>query len=163
MPDVVGSILIRTPRERVFDFVTTPSTWPRWYPITRAVTGSVDHPALPGDEWVEEVKLGVWHGFFHWRALERDRPNRFHYEGTATSPGLLGKISSGGLGKITYVFTEQDGGTLFNRELDYSSPNLLMAIFDKLDYHKHIVEASSQALQNLKDLLESGPAPTSVM
>ena len=154
-PAVVGHMVIRAPIETVFDYVTRPKTWPDWYPITVAVESKVDRPALPGDEWREEVRLPLWSGYFYWEALGRDRPHAFRYHGYAQKKGFLPKLSSGGRATINYTFAEVGGATLFQRVLEYSSPNRLMVVFDKLMFHNAVIAASNDALLQVKKNLEA--------
>ena len=154
-PAVVGLMLIRAPIEKVFDYVTRPKSWPDWYPVTVGVTGDVEQPAQPGAKWREEVKLPLWSGYFYWEALARARPHTFRYHGYAQKKGFMPKLSSGGTAIITYTFSEVGGGTLFQRVLEYKSPNRLMMIFDKLMFHNAVIKASSTALLRVKKNLEA--------
>lgn len=155
-PAVVGLMLIRAPIATVFDYVTTPGTWPDWYPVTVAVTGAADHPVKPGEEWREEVKLPLWSGYFFWEALQQEAPHTFRYHGYARKKGgVMPQLSSGGTAVITYTFSETGGGTLFQRVLEYTSPNRLMVLFDKLAFHSAVVKASNDALLQLKKNLEA--------
>ena len=79
----------------------------------------------------------------------------FRYHGYAEKKGFLPQLSSGGRATINYTFCEVGGGTLFQRVLEYSSPNWLMVVFDKLMFHNAVIVASTDALLNVKKNLEA--------
>lgn len=57
--------VILRPVDQVFTFAASSYHWPKWYPITKSVTGVVDRPGQPGEQFVEKVSiLGLPFTFF---------------------------------------------------------------------------------------------------
>ena len=161
MTRIEGEIVIAASPDRVFDYVTNPATWIKWYPLTTGVEWAHGRPAKVGETWDEHVhmllahtQLPIWKGVFSWRVVATDRPTRFVYDGVAKGDGLF-KSTGGGTAEIVYELSEVKGGTRFHRQLDYKEPNLVLEIFDKLVFHHIIEHASGQALAQLKKALES--------
>ena len=152
MPEIRGSVFIRRPPQVVADYVTTPATWPEWYPLTRSVSGPVDRTPAPGVVWQERVRIGLFPFTFTWRTLEDDRPRRYRYQGSS---------NAGGLGTITYEFEAEGEGTRWSRTLTYRQDHWWTRLLDTLFLHGVIRRASDRALLNARDRLEaqrgSGP------
>ena len=51
--------IARTP-EDVFDFVTTPDNWPKFWPLTIRVEGAIAAPLPLGGQCIEHVWVGAW-------------------------------------------------------------------------------------------------------
>jgi Polyketide cyclase / dehydrase and lipid transport len=74
MTQIVVAINIHRPIGAVFDYVTTPANWPAWHPASRAVSGSVDHSLLIGEQVTEEFVVGGRHGSCVWQVTQREMP-----------------------------------------------------------------------------------------
>ncbi|MGW1786821.1 SRPBCC family protein, partial [Streptomyces sp. NPDC002143] len=97
---------INGPVDRVFDIVTQVRFWPQWHVLTRAVTGTIERPFLPGDEFTEFIRTADGTLELAWKVVEHERPQRV----TIQLIGLPGFIS--------YTFEEVADGTLFRRVVD---------------------------------------------
>lgn len=146
MTRIYNSIQIRRSIEQVFDFITTPASWPQWHPASVSVGGNADHSLLPGEEVMENISVAGRGGQVTWLVRERSAPHRWIIDGTG---------KDGGRATITYTLTEQSGGTNFERELVYTMPNPLLAVLDWLIIRSRMKADSMEALKRLKRRLES--------
>ena len=142
---------IQQPAERVFDYVTTPGHWPDWHPSSLGVSGSTDHSLEPGEQVTEQFLVAGNRGTVVWTVRERDCPRRWVIDGT-----IRGRDSGG---TVAYQLTSRDGGTFFEREFTYPSPNLLFALLDRLIFRRRVQAESEEALRRLKQKLESNGRP----
>ena len=141
---VRAEVDIDRPPHDVFEFVSTPATWPRWHPSSIAVTGDAGHSLALGESVVEEFSVAGRHGFATWRVVSRALDRRWSIEG---------RIDGQVRGVVTYSLTERPGGTHFVREFEYPSPTILFAIANVLVIHARVVEESEKAVANLKAVL----------
>lgn len=110
MPQVSHHFVVDRPIQAVFDVVSTARFWPEWHPATRGVEGDVDHPARQGDRIIEHVTIAGIDGSGTWTVVEHDPPHHVALE-TDLAVGHL---------RISYQLTaEPDGGTRFQRDLDF--------------------------------------------
>jgi uncharacterized protein YndB with AHSA1/START domain len=147
MTRVYTSIHIHTSAEQVFDFVTTAGNWPQWHPSSLGVSGAVDHSGLPGEKIVEKFLVAGRRGEVVWTVKEREPARRWVIDGV-----IVGREAGG---VITYTLTPRDGGTLFEREFIYPTPNLLFALLDWLFIRRRVKGESHEALRRLKERLEA--------
>ena len=138
---------IRAPREVVFQYVTTPSSWPRWHVNSLAVRGAVDHSALPGEEIIEEIGIGRRRGVATWTVQERVEPSKW---------SMTGRLDAGGESEITYSLSDRDGVTHYQRDFEYRMPNLFLQLLDRLVLRSRLEADARLSLQRLKELLEQG-------
>jgi uncharacterized protein YndB with AHSA1/START domain len=146
MTRICSSIQIGQPIEQVFDFITTPATWPQWHPASVSVSKDANHSMLPGEEITENISVAGHRGQVTWLVRERSAPRRWVIDGTG---------KDGGRATITYTLTQHPVGTNFERELIYAMPNPLLAMLDWLIIRSRMKTASVEALQRLKHQLES--------
>ena len=65
------AISIARAPEDVFDFVTTPANWPKFWPLTIRVEGAIEAPLILGAQCIEHVWVRPWRGrFTPWTASE---------------------------------------------------------------------------------------------
>src|SRR5690242_20677622 len=151
MTRIFSSILIRRPVEQVFDFVTTPGSWPQWHPSSLGVSGATDHSLEPGEQVTERFCVAGRNGVVVWTVVDRQAPRRWVIK------GLVGDI---GGGTITYNLTAHPEGTNFEREFVYEFFNPLIAFLGRLFAHHKMEEESSKALQQLKQVMEEKTTKT---
>jgi uncharacterized protein YndB with AHSA1/START domain len=142
---------IAQPVERVYDFVSTPGTWPRWHPSSLGVTGATDHSLAVGEEVTEEFFVAGRRGTVVWRVTARDAPRSWTIAGTITT-------GRGGGGVITYRLEPNNAGTHFTRVFDYRMPNALAKVLDVLILRRRVRGESREALRRLKAALETNGA-----
>ena len=149
MSRIYTFISIRRPIDEVFAYVTTPANWPRWHPSSLGVRGAADHPLEVGEQVTEDFRVAGRCGEVVWTVRDRSCPQRWRIEGQAAGWGGS---------SITYTLTAEPGGVLFERELVYSTPGLLLSLLDRLLLRRRIRAESSQALRRLQAVLENAPA-----
>lgn len=151
MTRISTAIEIPRPIEVVYDYVTTPASWPRWHPSSEGVSGDADHSLLVGEQVTEAFFVAGRRGTVVWTVAERVRPTLWVIDGTITT-------GVGGGGRITYRFTSRGGGTYFAREFVYAMPNLLLAALDALVLRRRVTKESERALVKLREVLAGGAA-----
>jgi hypothetical protein len=92
MTRIVVAINIHRPIGAVFDYITTPANWPAWHPASRAVSGSVDHSLLIGEQVTEEFVAGGRHGSCVWQVTQREAP--YLWTITTSTPRVAGRKHS---------------------------------------------------------------------
>jgi uncharacterized protein YndB with AHSA1/START domain len=143
--NVCVSIYIEQPVEKVFDYITTASNWPKWHPATVSVSGAIFHPALEGETIVETIKFGIARDRFTWKVVERIPPNRWVISGTSDNRQKV---------RIVYTLTPEGDGTLWEREMRFDIPKSL-ELLDRLLFSKLVRRNSETAVRQLKELMES--------
>ncbi len=146
MTNVHSSVHVNQPVEKVFDYVTTASNWPKWHPSTVSVSGAVFHPALEGETIVETVRFGIARDRFTWKVEERQSSNRWVIR--ATSDRYRQKV------RIAYTLTAEDDGTLWEREMCFDIRKSLQ-LLDRLLFSKLVKKNSETAVRQLKEIMES--------
>jgi uncharacterized protein YndB with AHSA1/START domain len=145
---IVNRIEIAAPPERVFAYVATPANWPRWHPASRAVRGVTDRTPAVGESVTETFEIAGRRDNATWITVELSPPRRWVL--AAAAPG-------GGGARIVYTLTAKDGGTLWERELDYAGPNLLFGLLNALQIRAVMESDSAKAQANVKRDVEGSP------
>jgi len=157
MTRIATTTEISRPAAEIFDYVTTPSSWPRWHPSSLAVSGATDHSLRLGEQVAEEFRVAGRRGSVVWTVREALPPVRWTIEGEVAG-------HSGG-GTVTYALAPIPGGTRFWRELAYELPGPVARALDWLVLRRRVDAESAEALRRLKAVLEGGevpaPGPTS--
>jgi uncharacterized protein YndB with AHSA1/START domain len=143
---IVNRIEIAAPPERVFAYVATPANWPRWHPASRAVRGVTERTPAVGESVIETFEIAGRRDDATWVTVELSPPRRWVL--TAAAPG-------GGGARIVYTLSAKDGGTLWERELDYRGPNLLFGALNALQIRAVMESDSAQAQANVKRDVEA--------
>jgi hypothetical protein len=144
MTRIVVTISIHRPIGVVFDYITTPANWPAWHPASRAVSGSVDHSLLIGEQVTEEFVAGGRHGSCVWQVTRREVP--YLWTITTSTPQVQAEI--------TYRLSAQGETIIFERELTYVTSGLWFWVFDFLLMRRRMNRESRIALERLKERLE---------
>src|SRR3984893_10955254 len=144
MTRIVVAINIHRPIGAVFDYITTPANWPAWHPASRAVSGSVDHSLLIGEQVAEEFVAGGRHGSCVWQVTRREVP--YLWTITTSTPQVQAEI--------TYRLSAQGETIIFERELTYVTSGLWFWVFDLLLMRRRMNRESRIALERLKERLE---------
>jgi len=144
---VYSATVIQRPPDEVFNYVTTPGNWPRWHPSSLAVSGATDHSLALGEQVTEDFSVAGVTGRALWTVTLRQAPQQW---------AIDGKVEGGGSGRVTYKLTPDAHGTKFERELVYSSNNLLFVIVNTLKLRSRIEAESADALRRLKSVMEQG-------
>ena len=144
MTRIVVAINIHRPIGAVFDYITTPANWPAWHPASRAVSGSVDHSLLIGEQVTEEFVAGGRHGSCVWQVTQREAP----YLWTITTSTLQVRA------EITYHLESQGENTHFERKFTYATSGIWLWILDFLLMRRRMRRESRIALEQLKERFE---------
>lgn len=148
MTTIVTKAHFSQPPSVVFSYVTTPSNWPRWHPSSLKVEGpGADHPALVGEEVVEQFHVSGRRGEVTWRVVERDEPAYWRIEGVITGRSNGGTISY-------RLAPAGDGGTDFVRTFIYPTPGVLFTLADWLFVRGRVKSESARALKELARQLD---------
>jgi hypothetical protein len=140
------SISIDRDPEVVFAYVTTPANWPKWHPASLGVSGAADHPLDLGEQVTEDFLVAGWRGRAVWTVVLREAPERWV---------IAGEVNGRPAGAVTYALASVGAGTRFDRELVYSSPNLLFSALNRLSIRAKIESESADAVRRLKQVLEA--------
>ncbi len=143
-------IWIKRPVDEVYHYVTTPANWPEWHPASLSVEGATDHALGVGEEVTEEFMTAGRRGRVVWTVVARTPPHYWSIEGKVAG--------SGGGGAITYTLSQSLEGTSFEREFVYGAPGVMFYVANKLRLRQLIASESEEALQRLKEVLESSTA-----
>jgi len=143
---IVSSILILRPNEEVFNYVTTPSNWPKWHPSSLAVTGATDHSLRLNEQVTENYRVAGHTGTAVWMVIERSEPSLW---------AIAAEVGGRNAGLVRYSLSAENGGTRFTREFLYYPRSLLTIALDRLSIRAQIDAESTQAVQQLKQILES--------
>jgi uncharacterized protein YndB with AHSA1/START domain len=144
MTQIVVAINIHRPIGAVFDYVTTPANWPAWHPASRAVSGSVDHSLLIGEQVTEEFVVGGRHGSCVWQVTQREMP--YLWTITTSTPQVQAEI--------TYRLKAHGEQTFFEREFTYATSGIWFWILDFFLMRRRMHRESRIALEQLKERLE---------
>jgi uncharacterized membrane protein len=145
MTRIVNSVAIAAPVDTVYDFVTTPATWPRWHPSSLGVSGATDHPLLVGEQVTEQFLVAGRRGQVVWTVTERQAPALWV---------IAGQVIGGGQGVISYHCRPAPGGTEFEREFTYAMPTLPLRLLDLLLLRRRVRDESEQAVRQLRQAVE---------
>ena len=132
--------IARTPRD-IYEYVSTPATWPRWHPSSLAVTGDAAHSLALGESVVEEFNVAGRHGFATWRVVACETGRLWRIEG---------EIDGHLAGVVTYTLSESGGRTHFVRLFDYPSRTILFAVVNALALRERVTAESETALAQLR-------------
>jgi len=144
---IVSVVDIARPPQDVYAYVTTPANWPRWHPSSLAVSGDADHSLNVGETVVEDFQVAGRLGRATWRVTLREPAQRWR---------IAGQINGQDAGIVIYAVAPIEGGTHFQRELEYGAHSLLFAFLNAVTLRRQIEEESAQAVRQLKANLESG-------
>ena len=147
MTRIYTAIQIQKPANLVFDYVTTARNWTTWHPSSLSVSGAIDRPGQVGDQVTEQFLVAGNRGTVVWTVRERDTPRRWVIEGIIAGRGTGGTV--------VYALSAKNGGTFFEREFTYPTPNLFFALLDALIIRRRVQAESEQALRQLKRNLET--------
>jgi uncharacterized protein YndB with AHSA1/START domain len=141
---IVVAVDIRRPIGLVFDYITTPASWPAWHPASCAVSGPVDHSLMIGEEVTEEFVTGSRKGSCLWQVTQREAPQLWTI--MTSTPQVRAEI--------TYRLKALGGTTRFERELNYVAAGIWFRILDFLLIRRRVQRESRIALEQLKERLE---------
>jgi uncharacterized protein YndB with AHSA1/START domain len=138
-------VIQRTPSE-VFDYVTTAALWHTWHPATTAVHDVPNRPLTTGETMREQIAVAGRHDEALWTVVTCEPPRRWE----------IVTDTANGTAHIVYLFSDSATGCLFCRQLMFRSKRWPWRHLDLLLTRWILVRNSSQALRQLKAVLERG-------
>ena len=120
---ITNTIVIARPPDTVFAYVTTPRNWPKWHPVSKAVSGATYHSLALGEKVTEDFAVAGHAGKVVWTVIKRDPPPEWIIEGD---------VDDHNAGTVAYWLTPVAEGTRFERELIYPARNFLFAILNQI-------------------------------
>lgn len=130
---------IQVPIEVVYDYVTQPDRWHEWHPTSLSAETGTSGPLSAGARFTENIDLLGVRVPMSYRVQIAARPREFKSVFTSLAVD----------GSIHYFLQSHNGGTLFKRVLVYETELQLVTL------HERMIALSSQALDQLKQRLES--------
>jgi hypothetical protein len=144
MTQIATIIRIKRPIDAVYEYVTTPASWPEWHPASRSVSGAVDHSLTVGEEVTEAFVAAGRPGQCVWRVTERQAPRLWTI--TTSTPQIDATIA--------YRLSADAGETVFERDITYAPATLWFRILDRLVLRRRMEHESRAALFAAKKMLE---------
>ena len=145
---IVTSARIARAQRDVFDYVTTPALWPAWHPATVAVREVPERPLGRGETVIETIAVAGRRSDALWTVIDCAPPARWEIATNAPE----------GSARIVYRVEAAEGGTLFERTLEFRSARLPWRWLDSTLLRWVLVRQSARALANLRTVLETGDA-----
>ncbi len=144
MPSMQHEILIASPLEPVFDYVSTPGRWPEWHPSSLRLEAGADRPLTAGESFEEDIRAGGRKTHLSWIVRECRRPELWVADARGENGIRL---------QLEYRLTAAAGGTRFVRTLSYELPNALYWLYNRLYGQRRIEQESVQSLRQLRDVM----------
>ena len=135
---------IGRPPSQVFDYVSTPALWHTWHPATVEVRNVPNRPLTRGETALELIAVAGRRDNALWTVLACAAPARWE----------IGTDAANGAAHITYEITPTAAGCRFRRTLEFHSKRWPWRLLDSTLTRWILDRQSSQALRNLKRLLE---------
>ena len=154
MDEVVTSIEIAAPVERVWDACMDPALLEQWVTILRDMRGHSDGPLRTGYEMEQTLCLRGANFKVRWTLTEAKRPERATWEGRGPAHSYA---------RTAYRLSPLDGGkTRFDYENEFKAPGgILGAAASRVIVGGVPQREAYRSLQRLKALLEDGSSSSS--
>lgn len=146
MNHMTHNIWIGRPPEAVYRYATTPALWPEWHPASLRLKPGADHPMIQGETFEEDIRTAGKDGHLSWVVEESKAGETWSARAQADNGARI---------MIRYRFAASEGGTAFQRDLEYELPSLALRIANKLVLKRRIDAESRLSLNQLKQRMES--------
>ncbi|MFZ3004278.1 MAG: SRPBCC family protein [Undibacterium umbellatum] len=144
---IYNAIEIQVPVQQAFDYACAPIHWPDWHPSSLKIYTNNAGIASAGTSFEEDVRAGGRTGHLVWTVTEC--VNAQCWTGQAT-------VDNGANLTVSYHFSATaNGGTLFERHLQYELPNLALKILNFLVLRRRIADESALSLRRLQSELQA--------
>ena len=149
MTQVIASIEIDAPREKVYDLALDPARLDEWVTIHRRVNSRDAGPPREGYEMNQTLHLRGANFKVSWTLTEADRPDRATWEGRGPAHSYA---------RTSYDLRALDGGrTRFEYENEFTAPGgFLGAAASRMLIGGVPEREAKRSLERLKALLEAG-------
>jgi uncharacterized membrane protein len=146
---VIASIEIDAPREKVYDLALDPARLDEWVTIHRRVNSRDAGPPREGYEMNQTLHLRGANFKVSWTLTEADRPDRATWEGRGPAHSYA---------RTSYDLRALDGGrTRFEYENEFTAPGgFLGAAASRMLIGGVPEREAKRSLERLKALLEAG-------
>jgi hypothetical protein len=128
----------------VFAYVTTPARWHLWHPATVEVRGVPDRPLVAGETALELIAFAGRKAEVLWTVQACNAPHRWEIVADTDE----------GAARIVYRIDPTDGGSFFQRTLEFRSKRWPWRSLDSTLTRWLLERQSARALRNLKEVLE---------
>lgn len=135
---------IARPPRQVFDYVSTPALWHTWHPATVEVRDVPERPLTTGETMLELIAVAGRRDQALWTVLSCAPPQ--HWE--------IATDTDSGTAHIVYRITPTVSGCRFHRTLEFRSKRWPWRSLDSTLTRWILERQSSQALRQLKQVLE---------
>jgi len=132
---------------QVYDYASTPALWPEWHPASLRLEPGADRPLTLGETFEEDIKTAGRDDHLSWKVTECE-PGRI-WAARAISRNHGARIF------VRYRFAASNGGTAFQRELEYELPNVWLRLLNLVLLSRRIDAESRLSLQQLKQRAEA--------
>jgi len=136
--------------ETVLNYLTTTTYWPEWHIQSRRVEGNVvDRPMQVGDKVVEYISMDPNNKeklvSVEWTTADRWQSRMYRIE---ARPVVDGKVINEVISAISYtLFSTDDGGTDFTREMNIVSPK-------EMPHWDEFKKLQDKSVENIKTALD---------
>ena len=152
----VISATVTRPLAEVFDWLTTPGTWPESWPTTLGIDAAEPmRPARAGDLFTEHVRVRSWRGQFDWTVDVVERPYRCVITGAAAGDEPGDSLAGIREGRIELTLTGDEHSTTFTREMTWPVHGITGHFDNLLGFGRAFDEAADVALQTMVSILEN--------
>ncbi len=144
MTTVTRSIVIKAPVEKVFSFVVSPGNWMKYVTSLSDVKDVSSKNVEPGTTFVWEYRMLGVKLTGKGTVLENEKNSRFRM-----------KMEGGFPITETYAFTQVNGGTKLNVDIEYETPGKVMSVISKSSVVEKLNQREADAvLDKIKMLCE---------
>jgi uncharacterized protein YndB with AHSA1/START domain len=146
MSEVITSITIDAPPERVWEVVMDPHRFGEWVTIHRGLANGPTGPPRRGDEMVQTLHLRGVNFHVRWELTACDEPNHAVWKGKGPAHSHA---------ETEYRLTAVDGGTRFAYRNEFRAPlGPLGAVASRALVGGLPEREARESLRNLKSLVE---------
>lgn len=141
------SIHIEASAKDSLNYASSTVLWPQWHSQSAKVYADTTGPIHAPAGFEEDINTPIGQQHLVWQVLESQPAQVWRAKAENLNNGVLIELEY----RVQFV----NGATLFTRTLDYSMPNILLSAFNELYFEKLTERKSEQALQQLKQSIES--------
>lgn len=144
MAKISRKIVINAPREKVFEFVTSPGNWTKYVTSLTDVREVSSQTVEPGTTFIWEYRMLGMKFAGKGTILENIKNSRFKM-----------RMEGGFSITETYIFSEADAGTELEVEIEYEMPGKVMNVISKSSVMEKLNQKEAETvLEKVKVLCE---------
>lgn len=147
MNRMLHRIWIARPPELVLAYASTPGLWPEWHPASLRLDPGAERPLGRGETFEEDIRTAGRDDHLSW-VVEESEPGRV-WAARALSRNNGARIL------VRYRVSASEGGTEFQRDLEYELPGIGLRVLNALFLRRRIDAESRLSLLQLKQRVEA--------